>query len=120
MLDVSSAGQAAKKDEKPFIKESTSEPGKFSISPVQSTKIIIPKKLSPQEKREFMRQEYKRLSKNLDQVQYENLDNESKYNYLICERLFTRPANSAAADQNDASHGKEYARLDHGSARLQR
>jgi len=34
--------------------------------------------------REYMRNEYKRLSKNLENVKYENLDDESKYNYIIC------------------------------------
>ena len=48
--------------------------------------LVIPKQLSPEEMREYMRNEYKRLSKNLDNVKYENLDDESKYNYIICER----------------------------------
>lgn len=72
-----------------MLKASVTEPGKFTLSPVKSSKIVVPKKLTPSEQREFMRQEYKRLSKNIDQVQFDTLDNESKYNYLICSRLFT-------------------------------
>lgn len=56
----------------------------MSLQPPKSTQIVIPKKLSPAEQREFMRNEYKRLSKNLENVQYDKLDAESKYNYIIC------------------------------------
>jgi hypothetical protein len=71
---------------------------------MKPNQLIIPKRLSPQEQREVMRQEYKRLSKNLEMVEYNKLDDESKYNYLICSLRITRPTNKATVGQDDESH----------------
>jgi hypothetical protein len=71
-------------DDNAFVKDSKNEPGKMTLLPPKTGPVVIPKKLSPAEQREFMRNEYKRLSKNLEDVQYDKLDAESKYNYIIC------------------------------------
>ena len=67
----------------PFTQESKTEPGKYTLEiPKEKDR---PQKMNAEEMREYMRSEYKRLSQNLESVKYESLDDESKYNYIICK-----------------------------------
>lgn len=54
------------------------------VSPPKVVQHMAPRKLNAEEMREFMRGEYKRLAKEMDSVQYDQLDDQSKYNYIIC------------------------------------
>lgn len=65
----------------------------------------IPKIMSDKDMREYLRNEFKRLSKNLENVDYDKLDDQSKFNYILCKQLSsTRPQHEGATHENDEVH----------------
>lgn len=84
------------KKENPISKEASTLPKK-----PEDGSPIAPRKMTVHEENEFIRNEYRRLTKNIENVDYDTLDNDSKYKYILCKDYSNRrPAVERPAQQD--------------------